>query len=75
MANKETAEQKQQREMVEGIAENLTDLANSVKALLTGKLNRKAIVILLAQASGENQSTVNRILDAVSNLERDWVRK
>lgn len=75
MTKKETEEEKQQRELIEGIAQNISDLAGAVKSLLGGKLKRKAIAILLAHASGESQTVVNKVLDAAADLEKDWVNK
>lgn len=70
----ETPEEKQYRETVETIAGNISKLARAVTALLEeGPLKKKAIVILLANSSGNTQSTVTQVLDAISNLESDWL--
>jgi hypothetical protein len=71
---KETPEQKQQREAIEKIAKNIAALARSVEALIKGPLNRKALVTLLAASSGENKSTVDRVLVALQTLEKDWLK-
>lgn len=75
MANKETEEQKAQREMIEGIADNISELAEAVKKLLNGRLKNKAIYILLAKSSKMTPTQVEQVLDAVQNLEKDWVNK
>lgn len=72
---KETEDQKQMREMTEGIARNLSELTNGVKALMGGKLKKKAIYLLLAHTSGMSRSDVERVVDAIQNLEKDWVNK
>lgn len=72
---KETEEQKVQREMIEGIADNISELAEAVKKLLNGRLKKKAIYILLAKSSKMTPTQVEQVLDAVANLEKDWVNK
>jgi len=71
----ETEEQKKQRETVETIAKNIASLAKSVHALLNGQLNRKALLILLASSSGQSKSIVSDVLDALENLEKEWINK
>lgn len=69
----ETDEQKRNRETVETIAKNIAALAKAVEALLNGPLKRKALVILLANASGQSMRTVELILIALTDLEKDWL--
>lgn len=71
----ETEEQKRQKEVIEEIAKNISSLAKSVSALLGGQLSRKAIVTLLAQSSGQYKNTVEDVLSAIENLEKDWLNK
>lgn len=75
MATKETAEEKQYREMVEGIAINIAQLSREVKALLSGRVKQKTIVILLAHSCQLPQTTVKAVLEAISNLESDYLNK
>lgn len=70
----ETPEQKQQREMVEGIASNISDLAKSVRSLLGGKMKRKTIEILLAHSTKMTRKQVGNVLDAIINLEGDYTQ-
>lgn len=72
---KETPEQKAYREMVEGIAVNISALAKAVKNLLNGPLKKKALVVLLAQSSQLPQNKVEEVLKALENLESDWLNK
>lgn len=69
----ETEQQKKDRETVESIANNISALAGSVRALLNGKLKQKALVILLAHSSGIPQYQVANLLTALSTLEKDWL--
>lgn len=69
----ETAEQKQYRETVEKIANNISALAKAIDALLHGPLKRKTLVVLLANSSGLSQSAVDAVLKALSEMQKDWL--
>ena len=71
----ETPEQKAYRETVEKIAGNIANLAKSVAGLLNGPLKRRALITLLASSSGQNKYTVEKILTALEDLEKDWLNK
>ena len=75
MSKKETPEEKQYREMVEGMATNIARLSREVKALLSGRLKMKTVVILLAHSCQLPQATVKSVLEAISNLEGDYLNK
>jgi hypothetical protein len=49
-------------------------LARAVGQLLDGPLNKRALVILLAQSSGQSQKAVTEVLDALQSLEKDWLK-
>lgn len=70
---KETPEEKANREMIEGMAENISILSRSVKALLNGKLKRVAIVHLLVRSSRLSHAQVEEMLKAIENLEKNYV--
>ncbi len=72
---KETEEEKKARETVEEIARNIAMLSRQVTALLNGRLNRKAVLILLANTSGYPQTVVNQILTAIEELETKFLKK
>lgn len=69
----ETPEQKQKREMTETIAKNLTELASSVKALIAGPLKKKTLLILLAHTTGLPQRDIDKVLEAVQTLPKDFL--
>ena len=71
----ETEEQKQAREAVVKIAENLVSLAESVQSLIKGPLNKRALVVLLANSSGESQRSVDAVLTSLVDLRKDWINK
>lgn len=62
----------QAQEVIATMAKNISSLADSVTALLNGELNRKALIILLANSSGLPQRTVSSVLDALESLKEDW---
>lgn len=70
---KETPEEKVAREQVETIATEIAKLSRQVSALLSGRLNRKAVVILLVASCGLNQSQINMVLDAIIGLEDKYL--
>jgi hypothetical protein len=70
----ETAEQKRERETIEAIAQNISKLANAVGALLKGPLKRRALLLLLASSSGLGLQSVDKVLIALENMEKDWLK-
>lgn len=74
-AQSETDEQKRQREAIEGIARHISALAKSVATLLNGPLNKRALLILLANSSGCSQREVDAVLTALNDMEKDWLKK
>lgn len=71
----ETEAQRQYREAVEKIAGNIAALAKGVSALLDGPLNKKALIILLANSSGQSQKSTEAVIGALQSLEKDWLNK
>lgn len=71
----ETPEQRANRELVEQIAGNIASLSRAVVSLLNGPLNKRAIVLLLANSSGMPQEKVSKVLRALEDLEADWLKK
>lgn len=71
----ETADQKAQRELIEKIAGNIQSLAESVRSLLNGPLNRRALVILLATSARLHQNQVEAVLKALETMDKDWLNK
>ncbi len=69
----ETPEQKQQREMTQTIAKNLSSLADSVKALVNGPLKKKTLLILLAHSTSLSQRDVDSVLSALQTLPKDFL--
>lgn len=72
---KETPEEKAYRENVESIATNIARLSREVKALLSGRVKQKTIIILLSHSCQLPQTTVKSVLEAIANLEGDYLNK
>ena len=72
--SEETTEEKEARENIKNIAENISKLSLAVEALLGGRLKKKAILLLLANSSGEPQYRVEKILDAISTLGKVYLK-
>lgn len=71
----ESEEEKKARETVENIAAEIAKLSTQVTVLLSGRLNRKAVIILLVASSGMNQTEVAMVLDAIMGLEDKYLQK
>lgn len=71
----ETPEEREAREVIEGIADNLSELSKAVKSILGGRLKRKTILVLLAHSTKMTQEKVNAVLTALENLDREYLSK
>ncbi len=72
--SQETEEEKQAREMITEIATNIANLSNQVESLLNGRLNKKAIIILLANSTKMPQYQVENMLEALANLGKTYLK-
>jgi len=73
--NIESEEEKKNREMVEDIATNVAKLSRQISELLNGRLKRKAILILLAASTGLPKSHIDAVLNAISDMEKDYLNR
>ena len=71
----ETPEARANRELIEKIAGNIASLAEAVESLINGPLNKRALVVLLASSSKLSQVDVTKVLDALTDLKKDWLNK
>ena len=65
-------------EPVEIIAQSIIDLSNSVKRIMGGRLNRKAVVLLLQSACGATKITkwqVELVLESLEDLRAIYIKK
>ena len=56
------------------LAQAILDMSAAMKRLSRSGLNRKAIVALVRDATGEYKSTIERTMNALENLERDYCK-
>lgn len=70
----ETKEQKEAREMVETIATNIAKLSRQAHELLNGRLKKNAVVVLLSNATQLPKATISKVLDAVDDMEAEWLQ-
>lgn len=58
----------------EVLAQAIIDISAAMRKLSAGKLNRKAIVVLLAHATKLRLFEITMVLDALEQLERDYCK-
>lgn len=57
------------------IAQSIVDIAEGMRMVFNGRLNRRGIRVLLKDASGVSMSEIDRVLDALEGLKASYVRK
>lgn len=57
------------------IADSIVEISDGVKRLRTGRLNDKALLVLLAHASGYSQAVCKKVLDSVEDLKTLYTRR
>lgn len=65
---------KQDETPTEVMSAAIVEISKAVRQMRAGRLNDKALVLLIAHYSGEPQRTVKVVLNAIENLEREYVR-
>ena len=56
----------------EVLAKAIVDISAAFNALKKSGLNRRAVVVLVAQSSKQPQYVVSNVLDALETLKRDY---
>jgi hypothetical protein len=57
------------------IADEVAAISEAVKRLRAGKLNDKALLLLISHASGQSQSTVRAVLDGMEGMRAYYLKK
>ena len=57
------------------LAQSIVEISQGVRKLRAGRLNDKALRILLSHTSGLSQKTVAQVLNALEDLEAHYIRK
>lgn len=58
----------------ETIADAVKNVSEGTKKLLNGRLNKRALLLLLSHASGVSQRQVESVLDAMAGLEKRYLK-
>lgn len=58
----------------EVIAASIKEMSDGMKKLRSGKLNDRALVILIHKCSGVATDTVRRVIDGIENLEKEFLK-
>ena len=58
----------------EVIADDIKAIAEGVRKIRAGRLNQKALVLLLSSARGVNQSQCILVLDALATLDKKFLK-
>lgn len=59
---------------VEVLAQAIVDIANAGKRLAASRLNRKAVIVLLAHDTGLGQGTVRTVLEGIESLQSTYLK-
>lgn len=70
----EVEEERKAKLMVEEIACNIAKLGRQVTAILEGRLKKQSIVILLAYTTKMPQWQVEKVLDAIKDMEKNHLK-
>ncbi|MDE2022440.1 MAG: hypothetical protein KGI71_06030 [Patescibacteria group bacterium] len=73
--NHTTEEKEKQQETVEIIANTIENLAKSVRNILGGRLNRDAVIVLLANSTHLTQTTIRQVLSAIEGMDEKWLKQ
>lgn len=66
------------REFVAAAAQGIIDMAEGMRKLLDGKLNKRAIVLLIVAAAPQrsiSQEQVEKVLTAIAELDKTFLKK
>lgn len=76
--DEESEETIKAREFTEAAAKGIIDIADGMRKLIDGKLNKRAIVILIVAAAPPRtitQEQVDRVLTTISELDKTFLKK
>lgn len=59
---------------LESMADNIAKVAEVGATIKNSRLKEKAVLVLLKDLTGESQATIKKILDALPELERQYLR-
>lgn len=56
------------------LGEEIRKVSQIGKAITASKFKRKGLVLLLAEISGVNRTDINKVLDALPELEKEYLK-
>lgn len=59
----------------EVLAQAICDVSAAAKKLLSSRLSRRAIALLIKDRSGVSMADIDKVLDGAAELERAYVKK
>lgn len=59
---------------VQQIADGVIHVSKAIKELEQGKLNEKALLVLMAHSTGLSQSVIKKVLTGLTELEEMYVK-
>lgn len=59
---------------LDSLEEEIRKVSQIGKSITASKFKRKGLVILLAELSGVNRRDINAVLDALPNLEKEYLK-
>ncbi len=59
----------------EVIAQSIVEISASMKRINEGRLNHRALVLLVSQSANVNKTEVEKVLSALSGLEATYLKK
>lgn len=59
---------------VEVLAQAIVDIGKAAKRLAQSRLNRKAVIVLIAHDTGLGQGTIRTVLEGMESLESTYLR-
>ncbi len=59
---------------LESLADNIAKVSDVGRALKNSRLKQEAVLVLLKASTGESKETIKRILDALPDLERQYLK-
>lgn len=57
------------------LADRLKSISSGMKKILDGGLNRRALVVLLQDCTGQSKTTINAVLDGLRDIEKNYCRR
>lgn len=61
-------------EFADKLADEIKDISGAMRGFMNGRLRRSTIILLVSKAAGVNLDDTSKILAAVENLEKTYLK-